>query len=88
MTGWIDVTWDSGGSNSYRMGAEGKYDLQLSPNHDPDKLRPIVRTTEAGAVGGAKVKVTSSLVSDKAKVQYRNMVIYDLVYFFEACKHV
>ncbi|XP_069119002.1 LOW QUALITY PROTEIN: E3 ubiquitin-protein ligase HECTD1-like [Argopecten irradians] len=66
--GWIDVTWDSGGSNSYRMGAEGKYDLQLSPNHDPDKLRPVVRTTEAGAVGGAKVKVTSSLVSDKAKV--------------------
>ncbi|XP_069118347.1 E3 ubiquitin-protein ligase HECTD1-like isoform X3 [Argopecten irradians] len=72
--GWIDVTWDSGGSNSYRMGAEGKYDLQLSPNHDPDKLRPVVRTTEAGAVGGAKVKVTSSLVSDKAKVQYKNMV--------------
>ncbi|OWF47209.1 E3 ubiquitin-protein ligase HECTD1 [Mizuhopecten yessoensis] len=66
--GWIDVTWDSGGSNSYRMGAEGKYDLQLSPNHDPEKLRPVVRTTEAGAVGGAKVKVTSSLVSDKAKV--------------------
>ncbi|XP_033735284.1 E3 ubiquitin-protein ligase HECTD1-like isoform X2 [Pecten maximus] len=72
--GWIDVTWDSGGSNSYRMGAEGKYDLQLSPNHDPEKLRPVVRTTEAGAVGGAKVKVTSSLVSDKAKVQYKNMV--------------
>ena len=27
--GWIDVTWDYGGSNSYRMGAEGKYDLRL-----------------------------------------------------------
>lgn len=27
--GWIDVTWDHGGSNSYRMGAEGKYDLRL-----------------------------------------------------------
>ncbi|KAG7213737.1 hypothetical protein KM043_002970 [Ampulex compressa] len=27
--GWIDVTWDHGGSNSYRMGAEGKYDLKL-----------------------------------------------------------
>ncbi|XP_075224551.1 ubiquitin fusion-degradation 4-like isoform X4 [Lycorma delicatula] len=28
--GWIDVTWDHGGSNSYRMGAEGKYDLKLA----------------------------------------------------------
>ncbi|XP_076629620.1 ubiquitin fusion-degradation 4-like isoform X6 [Colletes latitarsis] len=27
--GWIDVTWDHGGSNSYRMGAELKYDLRL-----------------------------------------------------------
>lgn len=29
--GWVDVTWDKGGSNSYRMGAEGKYDLTLAP---------------------------------------------------------
>lgn len=27
--GWIDVTWDHGASNSYRMGAEGKFDLKL-----------------------------------------------------------
>ncbi len=25
------MTWDHGGSNSYRMGAEGKYDLKLAP---------------------------------------------------------
>ena len=30
--GWIDVTWDHGGANSYRMGAEGRYDLQLADN--------------------------------------------------------
>ncbi|XP_078675972.1 E3 ubiquitin-protein ligase HECTD1-like isoform X4 [Branchiostoma floridae x Branchiostoma belcheri] len=36
--GWVDVTWDAGGSNSYRMGAEGKYDLQLAPSHNPDLL--------------------------------------------------
>ena len=30
--GWIDVTWDHGGSNSYRMGAEGKFDLKLLPS--------------------------------------------------------
>ena len=29
--GWIDVAWDHGSSNSYRMGAEGKYDLKLAP---------------------------------------------------------
>ena len=28
--GWIDVMWDHGGANSYRMGAEGKYDLMVS----------------------------------------------------------
>ncbi|XP_054264078.1 E3 ubiquitin-protein ligase HECTD1-like [Macrosteles quadrilineatus] len=33
--GWIDVTWDHGGSNSYRMGAEGKYDLKLASDADP-----------------------------------------------------
>lgn len=33
-SGWIDVTWDHGGSNSYRMGAEGKYDLKLATNVD------------------------------------------------------
>ena len=32
--GWIDVTWDHGGSNSYRMGAEGKFDLKLAPNYE------------------------------------------------------
>ncbi|CAG2108187.1 unnamed protein product, partial [Medioppia subpectinata] len=36
--GWIDVQWDHGGSNSYRMGAEGKYDLRLAPNFDPDMV--------------------------------------------------
>ena len=25
--GWIDVEWDRGSSNSYRMGADGKFDL-------------------------------------------------------------
>lgn len=33
------MTWDAGGSNSYRMGAEGKFDLALGASHDPDKLR-------------------------------------------------
>lgn len=39
LAGWIDVTWDAGGSNSYRMGAENKFDLTLAPSHDPEKLQ-------------------------------------------------
>ena len=27
--GWISVIWDHGGSNKYRMGAKGKYDLRV-----------------------------------------------------------
>ena len=29
MDGWVRVYWDNGTTNSYRMGKEGKYDLQL-----------------------------------------------------------
>ena len=29
-TGWVEVQWDHGSANSYRMGAEGKYDLELT----------------------------------------------------------
>lgn len=32
--GWVEVQWDHGGANSYRMGAEGKYDLELT-GEDP-----------------------------------------------------
>ncbi len=33
--GWIEVQWDHGGANSYRMGDEGKYDLQLADDPQP-----------------------------------------------------
>lgn len=39
FTGWIDVTWQSGGSNSYRMGAEGKYDLMLAPSQGNEPVK-------------------------------------------------
>ncbi|XP_071078576.1 E3 ubiquitin-protein ligase HECTD1-like isoform X2 [Haliotis cracherodii] len=64
--GWVDVTWDAGGSNSYRMGAEGKFDLALAPSHDPDKLR--FTKTEQTATGMAKNRTVGSSVSDKVKV--------------------
>lgn len=28
--GWIRVQWDTGSTNSYRMGKENKYDLRLA----------------------------------------------------------
>lgn len=71
LLGWIDVTWDAGGSNSYRMGAEGKYDLMLAPSHDPEKLRrdSASSSTEA-ATSTTRVKVTAS-ADTKAKVSMR-----------------
>ena len=56
------MTWDAGGSNSYRMGAEGKFDLMLAPSHDSDQLNkdPVVFESS-----DAKAKV---LPTDKTKV--------------------
>ena len=53
--GWIDVTWDHGGSNSYRMGAEGKFDIKLAPGYESELL-----TGSPQAV--ASVSVYSSLI--------------------------
>merc|ERR1719228_3009966 len=36
--GWIDVTWDHGGRRGYRVGAEGKFDLKLSPGYEPESV--------------------------------------------------
>lgn len=65
LPGWVDVTWDAGGSNSYRMGAEGKFDLALAASQDHDRLRAM--KTEQGAVGGVKQKSTG-VSTDKIKV--------------------
>ncbi|XP_026277054.2 E3 ubiquitin-protein ligase HERC2 [Frankliniella occidentalis] len=50
--GWVRVQWDSGSTNSYRMGKEGKYDLRLlleppSPaesEHDSDSQDDTAKT--------------------------------------------
>ncbi|KAK3907967.1 E3 ubiquitin-protein ligase HERC2 [Frankliniella fusca] len=50
--GWVRVQWDSGSTNSYRMGKEGKYDLRLlleppSPaesEHDSDTQDDTAKT--------------------------------------------
>ncbi|XP_076672486.1 ubiquitin fusion-degradation 4-like isoform X5 [Andrena cerasifolii] len=58
--GWIDVTWDHGGSNSYRMGAEGKYDLRLvGTGLDSDSGSKC--KTATGVLTGRKSSSTPSL---------------------------
>ncbi|XP_020287405.1 E3 ubiquitin-protein ligase HECTD1 isoform X2 [Pseudomyrmex gracilis] len=58
--GWIDVTWDHGGSNSYRMGAEGKYDLKLvGTSLETDSATKC--KTGGGVLTGRKSNSTPSL---------------------------
>ncbi|CAH0722311.1 unnamed protein product, partial [Brenthis ino] len=45
--GWVRVAWDAGGTNSYRMGKEGKYDLKLARSPSPP---PSVDETIQGNV--------------------------------------
>lgn len=65
--GWVDVTWDFGGSNSYRMGAEGKFDLQLAPSYDPEKAR-----SKAEQTGLTNKQRTGSSFMEKVKVSITN----------------
>ena len=60
LLGWVDVTWDRGKTNSYRMGAESKYDLSLAVSHDPSKLRQYSASKDAKAKNSdIKTKVSS-----------------------------
>ena len=59
--GWIDVTWDHGGSNSYRMGAEGKFDLKLAPGSEPGAAAATATTTAAATA--ASTSTPSAKVS-------------------------
>jgi E3 ubiquitin-protein ligase HECTD1 len=56
--GWIDVKWDHGLRNSYRMGAEGKYDLKLAnsdnlPNFDISSTSSSAKKTGGGEKGNS-----------------------------------
>jgi E3 ubiquitin-protein ligase HECTD1 len=65
------VAWDAGGTNSYRMGAEGKYDLMLAPSHDPDKLRKDPLSPRPTDTGKAKVQSADSSDSKNKVITYR-----------------
>ncbi|KAM9567415.1 E3 ubiquitin-protein ligase HERC2 isoform 7-T8 [Guaruba guarouba] len=42
--GWIRVQWDTGSTNSYRMGKEGKYDLKLA--EPPPTTQPTTEDSD------------------------------------------
>ncbi|XP_047984096.1 E3 ubiquitin-protein ligase Ufd4 [Leguminivora glycinivorella] len=56
--GWVDVRWEHGGRNSYRMGAEGKFDLKV-----------VSGGAAEGARGGRKSHSTPSLPDATAQDQ-------------------
>merc|ERR1711884_205379 len=61
--GWIDVTWDHGGSNSYRMGAEGKFDIKLAPGYEPGAATTSTTAATAASSTTAAISTSSTKVS-------------------------
>ncbi|XP_053697436.1 E3 ubiquitin-protein ligase Ufd4 isoform X2 [Sabethes cyaneus] len=65
--GWIDVKWDHGLRNSYRMGAEGKYDLKLA---NGDNLNASYELNNSGAglvpIGGGAAVSSAKKAYDKS----------------------
>lgn len=63
--GWIDVKWDHGVRNSYRMGAEGKYDLKLA-NLENASIFEGVNSMLPVSSGPKKIDKTNVLASRKS----------------------
>jgi len=63
--GWIDVTWDHGGANSYRMGAEGKFDLRLAPSNNDGAAPPPTLPAVLAAPAVEAVAATPSSSQQK-----------------------
>ncbi|EDW64541.1 E3 ubiquitin-protein ligase Ufd4 [Drosophila virilis] len=65
--GWIDVKWDHGVRNSYRMGAEGKYDLKLANLESVSIFEGVNSTLPvASGPGPKKTDKTNVLTSRKS----------------------
>ena len=79
--GWVDVVWDNGSSNSYRMGAENKFDLKLSPNYNPDSSLNSTKislksssSTDTTDSSNAKSNLTSSICSNRKSSSTSSLV--------------
>lgn len=64
--GWIDVKWDHGVRNSYRMGAEGKFDLKLTNCDNIALLEGGAASNTLVPSSTKKVDKTSILTSRKS----------------------
>ena len=53
---WVDVKWDAGGSNNYRWGADGKYDLEVVSEGDSSSGRTTKPTPGREIKVGMRVK--------------------------------
>ncbi|XP_055588609.1 E3 ubiquitin-protein ligase Ufd4 isoform X2 [Uranotaenia lowii] len=58
--GWIDVKWDHGLRNSYRMGAENKYDLKLSNSENLNTAPYDINSAGQGLVPMASTANSST----------------------------
>lgn len=55
QNGWIDVKWDSGNRNSYRMGRDGKFDVKLAPNQPNPMCARLAAAHTASYLANAKL---------------------------------
>ena len=47
LAGWVEVTWENGITNLYRMGAENKFDLKLaSERSDSGSAKDVTSSNE------------------------------------------
>ena len=75
--GWIEVQWDHGGANSYRMGAEGKYDLQLALAEEPGPL-PTPPPNTSGEGSDVDMPTSSSRPSSSRDVGVTASLLRDI----------
>ncbi|XP_048585863.1 E3 ubiquitin-protein ligase HECTD1-like isoform X2 [Nematostella vectensis] len=61
--GWVEVSWNNGTSNSYRMGADGKYDLKvIEPNPSTTPTSSTPTSSSSTSTPTTLNTVTSSLL--------------------------
>ena len=76
------MTWDAGGSNSYRMSAEGKFDLALAP----DRGNQPTERVEQGAVGETRFKVNRFCVKTKVNAFFDILCVVGKCLFRWCCQ--
>ncbi|XP_078045783.1 E3 ubiquitin-protein ligase HERC2 [Augochlora pura] len=64
VDGWVRVQWDNGTTNSYRMGKEGKYDLQLAEPSTPAATDSDLDTPLDTVKPSSNCRVGGDLVPD------------------------